>query len=49
MYLDDYVINTKEEEQLNNLIMVCGNGDHLNYDEAVKHEKWRQVMDQETQ
>lgn len=39
-YLDDYVtcLEDEEDEQLQNLVVLCGRNDPLTYDEAVKPE-----------
>lgn len=48
-YLNDYVTNSEgeENEHLPNLAVFCNINDPLNYDEAVKEEKWMKAMDLE--
>ncbi|CAJ2641499.1 unnamed protein product [Trifolium pratense] len=51
-YLNDYVTRDEIDEQLQNMniqAMFSTSNDPSNYDEAVKHDVWREAMNQEIQ
>jgi len=48
-YLHDYITGQELDEQIeqHNLAVFSTNSDPVTYEEAVKHEEWRNAMDQE--